>query len=147
MTRTHIDEFSFRIGTGKSYVCLRIIEALLANVWQGPILIVCYTNHALDQFLEGILKFCSGDNELIRIGGGSKNEILEEYNLSHVRSKMKLRGKAGDIAAVKCAKIIGMTTSGAAKFRHIIDGVKPKITGKVVVKCVKRIKDSFETDP
>ena len=23
-----------------------------------PILVVCYTNHALDQFLEGILKFC-----------------------------------------------------------------------------------------
>lgn len=23
-----------------------------------PVLVVCYTNHALDQFLEGILKFC-----------------------------------------------------------------------------------------
>ena len=25
---------------------------------QKPILVVCYTNHALDQFLEGILAFC-----------------------------------------------------------------------------------------
>lgn len=39
---------------------LKIVQALLTNdhVWQStyrrrPILIVCYTNHALDQFLEG----------------------------------------------------------------------------------------------
>ncbi|XP_009952265.1 PREDICTED: NFX1-type zinc finger-containing protein 1-like [Leptosomus discolor] len=47
-------------GTGKTYVGLKIVQALLTNkhVWQStvqksPILIVCYTNHALDQFLEG----------------------------------------------------------------------------------------------
>lgn len=50
-------------GTGKTYVGLKIIQALLTNesVWQislqkFPILVVCYTNHALDQFLEGIYK-------------------------------------------------------------------------------------------
>lgn len=39
---------------------LKIVQALLTNetVWQislqkFPILVVCYTNHALDQFLEG----------------------------------------------------------------------------------------------
>lgn len=141
---TNVSMNLFRLGTGKTYVGLRIMETLLANVWQGPILIVCYTNHALDQFLEGILKFCSGEDELIRIGGGSKNDILEKYNLSYVRSKMRLRGKAGDIAAVKRAKVVGMTTSGAAKFRHIIDEVGPKITGNVLVKCVKCIEGSFD---
>jgi len=41
-------------------VGLKIVQALLTNkhVWQStvqksPILVVCYTNHALDQFLEG----------------------------------------------------------------------------------------------
>lgn len=28
-----------------------------------PVLVVCYTNHALDQFLEGILKFCPAYSE------------------------------------------------------------------------------------
>lgn len=30
-----------------------------------PILIVCYTNHALDQFLEGILQFCPKQGEIL----------------------------------------------------------------------------------
>lgn len=46
-------------GTGKTYVGLKIVEALLTNkqYWHmrfsSPMLVVCYTNHALDQFLEG----------------------------------------------------------------------------------------------
>ena len=46
--------------SGKTYVGLKIAQALLTNrnVWndvddQSPMLVVCYTNHALDQFLEG----------------------------------------------------------------------------------------------
>ena len=51
-------------GTGKTYLGVRIAEMLLHNrhVWclQGeqptPILMICHTNHALDQFLELIIK-------------------------------------------------------------------------------------------
>ena len=49
-------------GTGKTFVGLKISQALLANssIWndsgkKSPILMVSYTNHALDQFLEGLL--------------------------------------------------------------------------------------------
>ena len=49
-------------GTGKTFVGLKIARALLANssIWNdngknSPILMVSYTNHALDQFLEGLL--------------------------------------------------------------------------------------------
>ena len=49
-------------GTGKTYVGLKIARALLdnASLWkdekkESPILMVSYTNHALDQFLEGLL--------------------------------------------------------------------------------------------
>ena len=96
-------------GTGKTYIGLKIVQALLLNLYktetdlggkwytyqpvvylennkqvivstcyftddrylkrmakkegtmaimQRPILIVCFTNHALDQFLEGMLDFC-----------------------------------------------------------------------------------------
>lgn len=48
------------IRSGKTYVGLKIAQALLTNqpLWRTPInkapmLVVCYTNHALDQFLEG----------------------------------------------------------------------------------------------
>lgn len=82
-------------GTGKTYVGLRICQALLQNatVWghnevgiakkRSPILVVCYTNHALDQFLEGILPFCQS---IIRIGGKSKSPLLEHFNLKSVKS-------------------------------------------------------------
>lgn len=46
-------------GTGKTFIGYKIAQALLANqtCWreaeQTPILVVCFTNHALDQFLEG----------------------------------------------------------------------------------------------
>lgn len=50
----------------------------------GPILILTYTNHALDQFLEGILK--SGIESIIRMGGNSKSEALEPFNLRHIRT-------------------------------------------------------------
>lgn len=46
-------------------------------------LVVCYTNHALDQFLEGILPFCQS---IIRIGGKSKSPLLEHFNLKNVKS-------------------------------------------------------------
>lgn len=49
---------------------------------------MCYTNHALDQFLQGILKFC-GAIELVRIGGKSQCQTLEKHNLSHIKSEMK----------------------------------------------------------
>lgn len=52
-------------------------------------MIVCYTNHALDQFLKGISKFCNKDGELIRVGGKSKCAELEKYNLSTIKSQKK----------------------------------------------------------
>ena len=79
-------------GTGKTYIGLKIVEALLLNrqIWDpkksSPILVVCYTNHALDQFLEGIKATCRmGGKEpaIVRIGGRCKSEILEECVLAN----------------------------------------------------------------
>ncbi|KAH9515709.1 NFX1-type zinc finger-containing protein 1 [Bulinus truncatus] len=76
-------------GTGKTYVGLKVVETLLknrsgaikgSNSTRGPILIVCYTNHALDQFLEGITKFCPRD--IVRVGGGCKTDSLKQFNLN-----------------------------------------------------------------
>ncbi|XP_066577411.1 NFX1-type zinc finger-containing protein 1 isoform X2 [Amia ocellicauda] len=86
-------------GTGKTYVGLKIVKALLANahIWrsgvQAPILVVCYTNHALDQFLEGIYKFFKDPTGLVRVGGRSTSEILKTFSLSNLRRADQFKRK------------------------------------------------------
>ena len=90
-------------GTGKTYVGIQVVKALLANTSGsakslhpgsmdqadspeaegstspgtgpciGPVLIVCFTNHALDQFLEGLL--AAGLTDMVRVGGRSVKSI------------------------------------------------------------------------
>ena len=91
-------------GTGKTFVGLRIASGLLTNksIWRrrkplteneavrnesqnrSPILVVCYTNHALDQFLEGILQIT---DSIARVGQRGKSESLKRFNLN-ARKKM-----------------------------------------------------------
>ena len=53
---------------------------------QTPILVICYTNHALDQFLEGIYDFCGNEeSKIVRIGGRSKSEKLKDCNLNAIK--------------------------------------------------------------
>ncbi|KAK2755769.1 hypothetical protein FQN54_005919 [Arachnomyces sp. PD_36] len=94
-------------GTGKSYTGVALIKVLLANKNKqtrrflgpglqvnvnpgtniGPIVCVCYTNHALDQLLEHLVK--GGVKQVIRIGSRSKSELLAECTLRKVASKME----------------------------------------------------------
>ncbi|XP_024125640.1 NFX1-type zinc finger-containing protein 1 isoform X2 [Oryzias melastigma] len=83
-------------GTGKTHVGLKIAEALLTNqeLWtdksgKAPMLVVCYTNHALDQFLEGIHKFLK--KGIVRVGGRSNSEILKQFNLRELTHSTALR--------------------------------------------------------
>ena len=72
---------------------LKVAKVLLENreVWTDPevgsrpILVVCYTNHALDQFLEGILEFCP--TGIVRVGSRCKNPSLETFNLKNIRKE------------------------------------------------------------
>ena len=70
-------------GTGKTYVGLKIARVLLqtASLWKdekerSPILMVSYTNHALDQFLEGLLTTTTGELYL--------NVLLHMTHLKHL---------------------------------------------------------------
>ena len=86
-------------GTGKTYIGLKVVKALLHNykAWcrdpvttvldPRPILLVCYTNHALDQFLEGVMKFMK--KGIVRVGGRSQNEALSPYLLRNLRNDMR----------------------------------------------------------
>ncbi|KAF1984925.1 NFX1-type zinc finger-containing protein 1 [Aulographum hederae CBS 113979] len=69
-------------GTGKSFLGVKLMRVLLDvkdKARLGPIVVVCYTNHALDQFLEHLIK--TGISKIIRVGGQSRSDLLENHNL------------------------------------------------------------------
>ena len=81
-------------GTGKTFIGLKVVQCLLNNkrFWSAPnnnspILIVCYTNHALDQFLEGINKFLK--TGIVRVGGRSKSKLMGKYLLTKLRQNAR----------------------------------------------------------
>lgn len=69
----------------------------------APILLVCYTNHALDQFLcelmarLNIAPYKSSksilDNGIVRIGGRCKEESLQKYTLKALRLQLRRERK------------------------------------------------------
>ena len=89
-------------GTGKTYVGAKIVRCLLANrtAWDparnSPMLMVCYTNHALDQFLEKVLEFLPSQC-IIRVGGRSKSEKLVGCNLRRFTHRFRLQNKREEV--------------------------------------------------
>ena len=75
-------------GTGKTFIGLKIIEILLLNrsifdpSRSSPILVLCYTNHALDQFLE-LVNGLKG-TKIARVGGRSKSPLLADCTLANL---------------------------------------------------------------
>ncbi|XP_034246908.1 NFX1-type zinc finger-containing protein 1-like [Thrips palmi] len=76
-------------GTGKTFIGLKIGAFLIQNqeLWRSkedprPMLVVCYTNHALDQFLTGLM---SVTNSIVRVGGGCKEPRLEQHSINFLR--------------------------------------------------------------
>ncbi|OJD36696.1 nf-x1 finger and helicase domain protein [Diplodia corticola] len=69
-------------GTGKSYTAVAVIETLLRSLdgdISGPIMCVSHSNRALDGLLEKLLN--AGVGNMIRVGGQSKSDALENINL------------------------------------------------------------------
>ncbi|KAG1746047.1 P-loop containing nucleoside triphosphate hydrolase protein [Suillus paluster] len=61
-------------GTGKSFVGALLAKAL-HNFTDQTILVVCYTNHALDQFLEDLCKIGIPDDNMVRLGGRATPQL------------------------------------------------------------------------
>ena len=108
-------------GTGKTYVGVQIMRLLLQNCQNaerfgtdpaddvmpgdaagvvprampsvGPILCVCYTNHALEQFREALLdaRCVRRTADLVRVGARSQSERLEPHNLLALAREPGLR--------------------------------------------------------
>ncbi|KAF9238218.1 P-loop containing nucleoside triphosphate hydrolase protein [Melanogaster broomeanus] len=79
-------------GTGKSFIGALLAKALHDFTAQ-PILVVCYTNHALDQFLEDLIKIGIPDTSIVRLGG-RPNSAIAHLGLRNQTKEKKMRSKA-----------------------------------------------------
>ncbi|KAL9582685.1 MAG: hypothetical protein Q9212_003149, partial [Teloschistes hypoglaucus] len=87
-------------GTGKSYIgvqIMRVLQHCKSKADLGPIIVICYTNHALDQFLEHLVEV--GMEKIIRIGGRSRSEVLNGKNLRIVsKGESKTKSESYELA-------------------------------------------------
>lgn len=79
-------------GTGKTFIGVQACDLILRHSSE-TILCVCYTNHALDQFLEALLD--KGITQIVRIGSRSKSQRLEPYNLRQLAATAAMAGSSG----------------------------------------------------
>ncbi|KAJ4858252.1 ATPase family associated with various cellular activities (AAA) domain-containing protein [Trichoderma breve] len=82
-------------GTGKSFIGA-IIAKVLMQLTEYRILVLSYTNHALDQFLEDLMDIGIDENNMVRIGSKatSRTDALRIDNLSRIpqgRSSLDIR--------------------------------------------------------
>ncbi|KKZ62783.1 hypothetical protein EMCG_02894 [[Emmonsia] crescens] len=78
-------------GTGKSFIGALIAKAIY-EFSAETILVVCYTNHALDQFLEDLLDTNIPSSSIIRLGSPNKASLRSRPLLiSEQRSRFSLK--------------------------------------------------------
>ncbi|KAI6120180.1 P-loop containing nucleoside triphosphate hydrolase protein [Pisolithus croceorrhizus] len=79
-------------GTGKSFIGALLAKALHMRTKQ-TILVVCYTNHALDQFLEDLIGIGIPREDIVRFGGRAK-PALEDLSVFKMQRERVIRSKA-----------------------------------------------------
>ena len=77
-------------GTGKTFLGVAEAEVILKSQpheYRKPIVVVCMTNHALDDFVASLLK--RNINKLVRVGSRSACDWIERYLLHTVSRRVK----------------------------------------------------------
>ena len=70
-------------GCGKTFIGLMLAKVILKCELPTPVLVLTYKNHALDEFLKGMIKCgACGAGDIVRVGGGSQDPAMEDCNLT-----------------------------------------------------------------
>src|SRR3984885_4761342 len=78
-------------GTGKSFIGALVAKSIYMFSTK-KILVVCYTNHALDQFLEDILDIGIPATDIVRLGSAAKSSVrTQSLVLSGQSNDFRLR--------------------------------------------------------
>ena len=78
-------------GTGKSFVG-RELACMLMDLLRGPVLVITYKNHALDEFLEGCIDRV-GLERIARLGSRSQSQALSGRNIKVLLRDRELTGR------------------------------------------------------
>ena len=142
-------------GTGKTYIGYKIVQTLLENreVWDpnrnSPILVMCFTNHSLDQFLEGIIHHELSDSEtegirwpkIVRIGGRSQSEEIQRHSLRNVRRRFVPRELYRSVCAKRgtCSALGSSIEWSSSQLQNIVHNpVSDEIIGHNGINKLKR---------
>ena len=76
-------------GTGKTFIGVQLVKLIrsISTRPNAPILVLTYKNHALDEFLKGMMQLYPGD--VVRIGGRSNEPDLMACNLGELKKQRK----------------------------------------------------------
>ena len=92
-------------GCGKTFLGVRLAELFYHNRerfdgCKRPILMICYTNHALDQFLSAIIKKLSlQPGQIVRVGGRSTHAEIEPFLIQKLRHQRRdIRAKNEELS-------------------------------------------------
>jgi len=103
-------------GTGKSFIGALIAKAIYEYSKQ-KILVVCYTNHALDQFLEDLLDVGIPAESVVRLGSQAKSSTrTQPLLLSAQGGKFKTRKDYWDVVNKRKADLTTESTQLGAAF-------------------------------
>ncbi|KAJ9463665.1 Helicase required for RNAi-mediated heterochromatin assembly 1 [Diplonema papillatum] len=109
-------------GTGKTHVGTHAVKLLWDNCPAEQILLVAYTNHTVDQFMEN-LHYKRGiplDN-MVRLGSGCKSDTLQPTQLRELTSKLPKNPSVG--------RAFAMLMEQRGTFQASIDKLLPAATG------------------
>ncbi|RYP86635.1 hypothetical protein DL769_000703 [Monosporascus sp. CRB-8-3] len=85
-------------GTGKSFIGAHIVQCLYSNSKQR-VMVIAYTNHALDQFLEELMDAGIPENTMIRLGS-KYTERTASLLMRHFNGRLA-SGSMAQIAQIK----------------------------------------------
>ena len=93
------------------------------------ILVICYTNHALDQFLEDLINIGIPRSEIVRIGGKA-NQATADLSLQSLSKSSGFRMSGGDWIEVEelreernplIKSLRRAYNAATARYRHIME--------------------------
>ena len=95
----------------------------------------CYTNHALDQFLEHLINM--GIRKIIRVGGQSRSELLEGHNLRNLaQTEGKSRHESWQVATAY--QKLGELEAKSKRFLGRLHGKQKRVDWKYFERHIAR---------
>lgn len=79
-------------ATGKTYIGEHVVKTMLKlkekfGFPEGPIMLTCQTNHALDQFLRKLLEYTK---KLVRLGSRSQDKMFKQFQIREMGKELGL---------------------------------------------------------